>query len=83
MMKSKYVHVLRVGCLRQAVVNLAMVSSDEVDDWDINLNIVGGVIYSWRSAYTMKRMIMMSADNWCYDAHCTQLVLNYLGSITS
>ena len=54
--------------------------SDAGDDWDINLNIKVGAIYSWRSACTMKRMITLSADNWCYNAHCTQLALNSLGS---
>ena len=52
-----------VGYPCSSVVNLAMGSSDAGYDWDINFNIEGGAIYSWRSACTMKRMIMLSADN--------------------
>ena len=69
-----------VACPCSSVVNMAMGSSDAGDDWDNNLNIEGGAIYYCRSACTMKRMITLSADNWCYDAHCTQLVLKSLGS---
>ena len=54
-----------VACPCSSVVNLAMELSDAGDDWDINFNIEGGAIYSWRSACTMKRMITLSADNWC------------------
>ena len=69
-----------VACPFYSVFNLAMGLSDAGDDWYINLNIEGGAIYSWRSDCTMKRMIMLSADNWCYDAHFTQLALKSLGS---
>ena len=54
-----------VDCPCSSVANLAMGSSDAGDDWDINFNIEGGAIYSRRSACMMKRMIMLSADNWC------------------
>ena len=35
-----------VACPCSSVVNMAMGSSDSGDDWDINLNIEGGAIYS-------------------------------------
>ena len=54
-----------VACPCSSVENLAMVFSDSGDDWDNNFNIEGGAIYSRRSACMMKRMIMLSADNWC------------------
>ena len=69
-----------VACPFSSVVNLAMGSLDAGDDWDINFNIEGSAIYSWRSACTMKRIITLSEDNWCYDVHCTQLALKSLGS---
>ena len=54
-----------MACPCSSVVNMTMGSSDAGDDWDINFNIEGGAIYSWRSACTMKIMITLSADNWC------------------
>ena len=39
-----------VACPCSSVVNMVMGSSDAGYDWDINLNIEGGAIYSWRSA---------------------------------
>ena len=69
-----------VSCPCSSVVNMATGLSDTGDYWDINLNIEGGAIYSLRSACMMKRIITLSADNWCYDAHFTQLALKFLGS---
>ena len=71
-----------VACPCSSDVNLEMGLSDAGDDWDINLNIEGGAIYFWRSVCTMQRMITLSADNWCYNAPCTQLALKSMGSIT-
>ena len=51
-----------MACPCSSVVNLEMGLPDAGDDWDINLNIKGGAIYSCRSAYTTKRMITLSAD---------------------
>ena len=52
-----------VACPCYYVANLAMGSSDAGYDCEIYFNIEGGAIYSWSSACTTKRVIMVLADN--------------------
>ena len=52
-----------MACPCSYVVNMAMGLSDAGYDCDINFNIEGGAIYSWSSACTTKRVIMVLADN--------------------